>query len=149
MKKCWWWLADIWHDAGDVIWSYAAGSAVYINGFVQDCSISSALALEILQSCTKPSIYRWYFVCLVMVWYCSVLSQTFTVTLLVLSVWYHGPNASKVALDLSHDSFDDELGIWLKKSHKSSKKYQFKKNAEHIFRAILYRKLRWWWCVFS
>ena len=29
---------------------------VKINGSVQDCSISSALALEILKSCTKPSI---------------------------------------------------------------------------------------------
>ena len=29
----------------------------YINGLVQDCSISSALAVEILQSCTKPLIY--------------------------------------------------------------------------------------------
>ena len=28
----------------------------YIDGLVQDCSISSALAMEILQSCTKPSI---------------------------------------------------------------------------------------------
>ena len=27
-----------------------------IDGLVQDCSISSALAMEILQSCTKPSI---------------------------------------------------------------------------------------------
>ena len=27
-----------------------------IDGLVQDCSISNALALEILQSCTKPSI---------------------------------------------------------------------------------------------
>ena len=26
-----------------------------INGLVQDCSISSALAMEILQFCTKPS----------------------------------------------------------------------------------------------
>ena len=31
----------------------------YIDGLVQDCSISSALAMEILQSCTKPSI--WYY----------------------------------------------------------------------------------------
>ena len=30
---------------------------IYINGLVQDYSISSALAMEILQSCTKPSIY--------------------------------------------------------------------------------------------
>ena len=29
-----------------------------INGLVQDCSISSANALEILQSCTKPSIWN-------------------------------------------------------------------------------------------
>ena len=27
---------------------------MYIDGLVQDCSISSVLALEILQSCTKP-----------------------------------------------------------------------------------------------
>ena len=27
----------------------------FIDGLVQDCSISSALAMEILQSCTKPS----------------------------------------------------------------------------------------------
>ena len=30
---------------------------VYIDGLVQDCSISSALAMEILQACTKISIY--------------------------------------------------------------------------------------------
>ena len=29
----------------------------YIDGLMQDCSISSALAMEILQSCTKPSIF--------------------------------------------------------------------------------------------
>ena len=29
----------------------------YIDGLVQDCSNSSALAMELLQSCTKPSIY--------------------------------------------------------------------------------------------
>ena len=29
-----------------------------IDGLVQDCSISSALAMEILQSCTKPSTYQ-------------------------------------------------------------------------------------------
>ena len=32
----------------------------YIDGLVQDCSIFSALAMEILQSCTKPSIYSDY-----------------------------------------------------------------------------------------
>ena len=29
----------------------------HIDGLVQDCSNSSALAMELLQSCTKPSIY--------------------------------------------------------------------------------------------
>ena len=29
----------------------------FIDGFVQDCSNSSALAMELLQSCTKPLIY--------------------------------------------------------------------------------------------
>ena len=29
----------------------------HIDGFVQNCSISSALAMEILQSCTMPLIY--------------------------------------------------------------------------------------------
>ena len=29
-----------------------------INGLMQDCCISSALALEILQSCTKPSVWK-------------------------------------------------------------------------------------------
>ena len=31
---------------------------LYIDGLVQDCSISSASAMEILQPCTKPS--KWY-----------------------------------------------------------------------------------------
>ena len=31
----------------------------YIDGLVQDCCISIANALEILQSCTKPSIFLW------------------------------------------------------------------------------------------
>ena len=29
-----------------------------INGLVQDCSNSTVLAMELLQSCTKPSIYE-------------------------------------------------------------------------------------------
>ena len=29
----------------------------YIDGLAQDCSNSSALAIELLQTCTKPSIY--------------------------------------------------------------------------------------------
>ena len=34
----------------------ALGLVGHFNGLVQDCSISSALAMEILQSCAKPSI---------------------------------------------------------------------------------------------
>ena len=34
----------------------------YFDGVVQDCSISSVLAMEILQSCTKPSILLDHFV---------------------------------------------------------------------------------------
>ena len=34
-----------WHDKG------------YIDGSVQDCSNSSVLAMELLQSCTKPLLY--------------------------------------------------------------------------------------------
>ena len=30
---------------------------IYIDGLVQDCSNSIALAMELLQSCTEPSIY--------------------------------------------------------------------------------------------
>ena len=33
------------------------GDIKHFDGLVQDCSISSALAMEILQSCTKPLIY--------------------------------------------------------------------------------------------
>ena len=34
-----------------------ARSLYHINSLVQDCSNPSALAMELLQSCTKPSIY--------------------------------------------------------------------------------------------
>ena len=37
-------------------WNILNMSEWYINGIVQDCSKSSALAMELLQSCTKPSI---------------------------------------------------------------------------------------------
>ena len=38
-----------------------------IKVLVQDCSISSASAMEILQSCTKPSVCTW--LCSVVVWF--------------------------------------------------------------------------------
>ena len=50
------------YDKQDQV-DYPAGVAVvchsYVDGLVQDCSISSALAMEILQSCTKPSTCRY------------------------------------------------------------------------------------------
>ena len=36
----------------------AVFSNTYIDGLAQDCGNSSALALELPQSCTKPSIYE-------------------------------------------------------------------------------------------
>ena len=38
------------------IWTQGFSAYYYINGLVQDCGNSSALALELPQSCTKPSI---------------------------------------------------------------------------------------------
>ena len=35
----------------------ASGTSSYSDGLVQDCSNSSVLAMELLQSCTKPLIY--------------------------------------------------------------------------------------------
>ena len=32
----------------------------YTDGLVQDCSNSSAIALELLQPCTKPSLWKWF-----------------------------------------------------------------------------------------
>ena len=42
--------------AGTVCLKWGA-LVLYIDGLVQDCSISSALAMEILQFCNKSSIY--------------------------------------------------------------------------------------------
>ena len=44
LKTVWFWDLILWINDKD------------IDGLVQDCSISSMLAMEILQSCTKPSI---------------------------------------------------------------------------------------------
>ena len=34
----------------------------YVDGLAQDFGNPSALAMELLQSCTKPSMYCWYIV---------------------------------------------------------------------------------------
>ena len=39
------------------IYKRRSGLVSYIDGLVQDCSNSSALAMELLQSYTKPSIW--------------------------------------------------------------------------------------------
>ena len=54
------------------------------DGFVQDCSISSALALEILQSCTKLSIWpqeRLTTAHISIRWWCSAYDNAFQVLL--------------------------------------------------------------------
>ena len=38
--------------------SFVLLSISYIDGLAQDCSNSNVLTMELLQSCTKPSIYR-------------------------------------------------------------------------------------------
>ena len=51
-----------WHQASDeqvlqgCMTSQGHKEITYVNGLVQDCSDSSALAMELLQSCTKPLI---------------------------------------------------------------------------------------------
>ena len=48
-------------NRGHGIWSIFSSSELpYIDGLVQDCSNSMPLAMELLQFCTKPSIYRWF-----------------------------------------------------------------------------------------
>ena len=37
--------------------SLESGGSFYLDGLVQDCSSSSSLAMELLQSCTKQSFY--------------------------------------------------------------------------------------------
>ena len=37
---------------------FSIGQASHIDGLAQDSSNSSALAMELLQSCVEPSIYR-------------------------------------------------------------------------------------------
>ena len=52
-------IDNIKHDYDKVCIIHGRSTIVYIDGLVQDCSICSALAMEILQSYTKPSISTW------------------------------------------------------------------------------------------
>ena len=67
----WWKFKDLWDNEGimklSLVWWLGAklsflqvhvhDCARHIDGLVQDCSISIAWSMEILQSCTKPSIW--------------------------------------------------------------------------------------------
>ena len=41
---------------------YFVSSILYMDGLAQNCSNAIALAMELLQSCAKPSIYHWIFI---------------------------------------------------------------------------------------
>ena len=56
--------ATLWYCFHNGIRNY--GTDIQINGLLQDCSNSSALAMELLQSCSKPSKY--YFILLFYTW---------------------------------------------------------------------------------
>ena len=47
---------DSWVAVTHFIRGCLTGTMASIDGLVQDCSSSSALAMELLKSCTKPSI---------------------------------------------------------------------------------------------
>ena len=47
----------LWCHRSNGSWHGHCGGAAAVQGLVQKCSISIALAMEILQSCTKPWIY--------------------------------------------------------------------------------------------
>ena len=53
-------IAHLMYTGRVLLWLDADMVPIY-RWFVQDCIISSADALEILQSCTKPSICQGYF----------------------------------------------------------------------------------------
>ena len=53
--------------------------AEHTNGLVQDCSISSVLAVEILQCCTKPSIH----------WEWVVMKELHSHSFHLHSCWWH------------------------------------------------------------
>ena len=58
---CWWLNVRLQYlqrvSNGDTTFLLLAISICHVDGLVQDYSISSALAMEILQSCTKPTMY--------------------------------------------------------------------------------------------
>ena len=55
-----WYMMASWHGNAFLIISPLWVESASHNSLVQDCSNSSALAMELLQSCTKPLIYCAY-----------------------------------------------------------------------------------------
>ena len=51
-----WTIAGLWNLRNKLKWNLNPNTKYCVNGLVQDCSNSIANALELLQSCTKPSI---------------------------------------------------------------------------------------------
>ena len=60
---------------------------LHINGLVQDCSNSSALAMELLQSCTKPSTWFLLFMCLATSHYLKPCRSASIRFLIVIKYW--------------------------------------------------------------
>ena len=80
------------------------GGVRHISSFVQDCSISIALAMEILQSCTKPSIYSFNTDFLFQsVWWYRILTSVEEV--MVFSCLMHGNFCHIHITDLSGRMF--------------------------------------------
>ena len=61
----------------------------YIDGLVQDCSSSTANALELLQSCTKPSIFT-----------CSHIHTGSRLLMLLVVIAYHLDEYLKLIADV-------------------------------------------------
>ena len=74
--------------------------ANHFDSLVQDCSISIANALEIRQSCNKPSICDFH--TLFVVWWSSVLLKPFRIMALALGQSYMALGQSYMALGQSY-----------------------------------------------
>ena len=115
------WVDKIYKLVGTLQWiPYFMG--FYFDGLVQDCSNSSALAMELPQSCTKPSIYYFYriflFICkthlitfhkvTLFMWWCETACQNMN-----YSIWINPCNLIKVQLKylLNYYSIFDSSGV--------------------------------------
>ena len=79
-------------------WKYMG----HLDGLVQDCSNQSALAMELLQSCNKPSMCS--YLSGFLLWY--LFYHTYVITLKVI-------NKSSTRYDKKHDSWNVKLDALL------------------------------------